>query len=238
MNGRKPSDKQIEFAKAIAEKLKINEPDYTSYSEVCGFITDNKNSFNTIEYMEEQNKFPYNKELSFSKQFMDMIIDKRNINIIYFLYNNNNLAYVGKSLNTQRVLSSLKERSQETEITHASIYHCNTEADMHILELVCISFLKPPLNKDAKSKDYPTLFTMPISLDDIDKVKIFEKTDNYVKYKAEALEEINMSEEFFEKIVLATGRKEQNILKSLVSKDFVSDHLLIKTLKAIKEGKV
>jgi hypothetical protein len=238
MNGRKPSDKQIEFAKAIADRLGINEPDYTSYDMVCRFITDNKTNFNNVQDIEQYEKFPYDIDFSFSDKFKQIILDSENTNIIYFLYNNNILMYVGKSKTTQRVISSLKERIKESKITHVSIYHCETEADMHILELVCISFLKPPLNKDAKPKDNPILFTMPISLDKIKKIEIFEKTDKYEKHKKELLEGIGMSNELFNKIVKATGYKEQVVLRSLTTKGFVSDHLIKMALIDAEEGNI
>lgn len=41
----KATDRMIEFAKKIAEKLGIDEPDYNDFNETADFIDENKDEY-------------------------------------------------------------------------------------------------------------------------------------------------------------------------------------------------
>ena len=232
---RKPTDKQIWYAKHIAEVLSIDEPDFNFYEGVCEFITKYKSSAMIQENIEKYKLTSIDFDEIFSDDFANLTSDRATTNIVYFLYNEDEIVYIGKSIRAHRVLDSLRERISQSPITHAGIHICETESDMHILEMVCITILKPKLNRDGQTKDIPKLFTLPDFIKDIKKVEVFGKSDRYYEYKERELNKLNIDLLFFDKIVQVSKCPEQAVLRVLIDKHYMTKGLINEALKQVEK---
>lgn len=227
----KPTSGQKAYAKAISRDLCIEGPDYESYEDVEKFITENKQKAYAFTELQKA-KYTFLKEREiFTEEFEELILDKSMVNIIYFLFDNDEIKYVGKSKGSSRVVQSVKTRVKEARINHVAIYKCPSESDMHILETACISILKPVLNRDSKSKDISKLFTLPIDINSLKKVKIFINMENYEYHKSQILINRNISIDLFEKMVLVSGKQEEEVLNGLSNSEYSFDWLVRKASK-------
>ena len=174
------TDNMIEYATAIAEKLGIDEPDFSSFRDTSNFISKNVKLFHQIIRKEQFDEAivayeQYNRDLS--DDFVSLLEYAEGEAGVYFLWCEDKIVYVGKSIDLQqRVLTSLKERSHSCNIDKVSMIFTPTIADMHILEIYMITYLKPMLNKDCTCDDKPTMFELPTFSSDITyTVKIYEE---------------------------------------------------------------
>ena len=179
------TDNMIEYAITIAEKLGIDEPDFSSYRDTSSFISENVNLFHQAIKKEQLNDAianysQYNGALS--KDFIALLEYAVGKAGVYCLWCDKTIVYVGKSIDLQqRVLTSLKERTRSCEINEVSMIFTPTLADMHILEVYMITHFKPILNKDCACEDEPIMFA---PLDEMLKTmmtnicKIYEENKN------------------------------------------------------------
>ena len=158
--------KMIQYAQAIANKLDIDEPDYANFDETSLFISDNVGEYKArleAEYRKEHMQNP-DLEYIYSKEFISLMQKSFGKCGVYALYCDDELIYIGKSINLgDRACSSLSERQKQHRITSVSICYTPNEADAHILEVILIVMLKPLLNRDCKCKCNPTMFAIDIS---------------------------------------------------------------------------
>lgn len=173
------TQKMIDYATAIAEKLEIAEPNFLSFEETSHFISEYSDRFKkathtgkTIQALEKlYGKF----EEALTNEFIQKLKELQDICGVYIFWVENEVVYIGKSVNLQdRVFSSLKERIGSAPITHVSIIPLKKIADTHILEIVLITEYKPDLNSDCICEDYSDLFKSNINLYSLSKVRIFE----------------------------------------------------------------
>ena len=176
------TDNMIEYATAIAEKLGIDEPDFSSFRDTSNFISKNVETFHKIIRKEQFDETiaeyeQYNRALS--EDFISLLEFAEGKCGVYCLWCNNLIVYVGKSIDLQqRVLTSLKERSRSCDIEEVSMIFTPTIADMHILEVFMITYYKPILNKDCTCDDEPTMFKPPFVSKDMTRiVKIYEEDE-------------------------------------------------------------
>ena len=174
------TDNMIEYATAIAEKLGIDEPDFSSFRDTSNFISKNVTLFHQIIKKEQFDEAivtyeQYNSDLS--DEFVALLEYAEGKAGVYCLWCEDEIVYVGKSIDLQqRVLTSLKERSHSCNINKVSMIFTPTNADMHILEVFMITYYKPILNKDCTCDDMPTMFKSPkFSSDSAYTVKIYEE---------------------------------------------------------------
>lgn len=172
------TQKMVNYARAIAEKLEIAEPDFSDFGETSRFINEHSDQFKkathtgkTIQALEKlYGKF----ESNFTNEFAQKLKELQDICGVYIFWVENEAVYIGKSVNLQdRVFSSLKERVRSAPITHVSIIPLKKIADTHILEIVLITEYKPDLNSDCTCEDYSDLFKSNIDLYSLPKVRIF-----------------------------------------------------------------
>lgn len=165
------TEKMQKYAKAISEELGVKEPDYNSFEDVSSFITKNKDKYNkllfnkTVPQRLDYNgkKYKKNKD-SVLEKTAPMLNELYAKHGCYVLWSRKEIVYVGKSKNLgARILQSTLEREKQKEITAITPILTQTEADMHILELVLINELKPILNSDTFCKDSSCTFKSGIS---------------------------------------------------------------------------
>lgn len=169
----------IEYAKAISEKLKIDEPDFSNFNETSYFISEYSvqykkitNNERTVEKL--QNMYGVFED-DFSDEFKTVLSDLYGEKGIYVFWKDNEIVYIGKSTNLQsRIYSSLKERIKNSDITHLSIIFTATEADMHIFEAVLITEYKPILNMDCACNDFSRHIKSGLDLYSSDRLSIFK----------------------------------------------------------------
>ena len=142
---------------------------YNKLDAVNRFTWDYKHRMSTISANGlEEYKTTYLRDLpnysgidldSFSDDFIKYVIEAGCIPGCYALYDcSGAIAYVGKSIDlSSRVLTSLKNRDQFSNITDVAIIHCKAKADISILEAHLIASMKPYLNRDQMTDDLPTI---------------------------------------------------------------------------------
>lgn len=176
------TEKMIDYATAIAKELNLKMPDFSNYNETSIFID---------KYCQKYNKKMSDKRISemlvdldferLSTEFLHIFNMLEHKKGVYVFWNNNEIVYIGKSLNLQeRICTSLKERLSSTEITHFFPIVTDNEADMHILEVVLITEYKPLLNIDCNCKDKSNRFSSGLNLYTRKKYPIFKDFD-YLK---------------------------------------------------------
>lgn len=157
------TERQIEFAKVIAEKLNIQTPK-NDFDECREFISKYKPIF------DKKNNF--SEELKDTSAFRDFINDfgtpgmkyleeklTKKPGVYVFIGIRKKVLYIGKSYDlSQRIPASYGERISKAKIKKIMYYITPTKADCNILEMALIAENKPSLNKDGISKDYPIMF--------------------------------------------------------------------------------
>ena len=162
---REASEKQKMFATQIADVLNLNLPENDTAKDYWEFVNNYIGLFNLK--MNLTNNIPKMKEKAIKE--IERLQNKMGV---YFLWHNENLIYIGKSINlSERIVSSIKERNLKIKVTHFSYYLAETQADVHILEPYLITKYKPLLNSEFISTDYTTLFKIDF---DINKFERFE----------------------------------------------------------------
>lgn len=165
-------DECVEFdGRLIIPLLKFYKwsNEYNKLDAVNRFTWDYKHRISTITAASlEEYKLTYVRDLpnytgididSFSDDFIKHVIEAGCVPGCYGLYDcSGAIAYVGKSVDlSSRVLTSLKNRDQFSEITDVAIIPCKSKADISILEAHLIASLKPYLNRDQMTDDFPTI---------------------------------------------------------------------------------
>ena len=162
---REASERQKMFATQIADVLNLNLPENDTAKDYWEFVNNYIGLFNFK--MNLTNNIPKMKEKAIKE--IERLQNKMGV---YFLWHNENLIYIGKSINlSERIVSSIKERNLKIKVTHFSYYLAETQADVHILEPYLITKYKPLLNSEFISTDYTTLFYIDF---DINKFERFE----------------------------------------------------------------
>lgn len=170
--------KMIDYAKSIASKLNLDEPDFSSYNETSNFISEHSVTFKRIVNNERlMNTFEniYGKfEKQFSNEFIEWLDSLCEQKGLYIFWANEEIVYIGKSVNLQeRIYSSLKERIKNAPITHLTALLTITEADMHIGEVLLITEYKPTLNRDCVCEDVSDRYISGVNLYEKKRVPIF-----------------------------------------------------------------
>ena len=179
---KKPTDKQISYASAIAESLEIELPttfDIQTYGE---FIKTHKDRYNQIFLMNRiygDERYYFLPERKFGDDFGRVTTEWLIENLykqkgIYAFIDKDEVLYIGKSKNlAERIPSSYKERSSCGRINRIMYYPTLTDADTNILEIILISENKPILNSESNSQDKSTIFHSNISiLEDFNEVPL------------------------------------------------------------------
>lgn len=170
----------IDYAIAIAEKLHIDEPDFSNFNETSLFISEHSLDYKKIVNNERMVLSLENMygvfENDFSDDFKDLLETLYGVQGIYVFWDNDEIVYIGKSVNLQsRIYSSLKERQRTRNITHISLVFTKREADMHIYEVILITEYKPVLNLDCACADYSRHIKSNLDLHSGERIKIFEE---------------------------------------------------------------
>lgn len=163
LSGKDPSEKQIQYAKAIAEALDIKLPKGDAYV-IHKFISKNKQKYNERWDKQSAKTFlidsvnlcvPITQEDI--NEWYDLIGEKKGV--YAFLGLNDEILYIGKSSNLfSRIPSSFNERREKEPIKTIAYYIVDNMADTHILEMVLIEENKPKLNTDGICEEYPKMF--------------------------------------------------------------------------------
>lgn len=175
------TQKMIDYAKTIADTLNTHYPDFTDYWETSTFISTNVDKFKCVlqqRQVEVQlNSITNKNNMQTTDEFDQLIMKLQDIGGIYILWENDTIAYIGKSMNLQgRIPQSLHERLyMMPNINYLSIICCEADADVHILEILLITELKPLCNKDCICKDVSQYFKSNIDISKLQKIPIFKE---------------------------------------------------------------
>ena len=97
---------------------------------------------------------------------------------IYNIFNNDELIYIGKTINFQsRLRNHMSTKTWKNEITHISIAECKNKIDMDIYEKYYINKLNPKYNKAIVYGEQPTFEIDELNFK-VFGVNEFFKTDN------------------------------------------------------------
>jgi hypothetical protein len=169
--------KMIAYATGISEVLGIQLPDSKDYAIISYFISHHQPDFRKEigKASEINKKEKIKKQVGvISKEFINVVESLEKYTGIYFFWNNEQLVYIGKSIDARRrILESLEERLQQVQITHCSFVPIDPNS-VHIEEMVCISHYKPLLNFDGKTKKPSDIYKPTIDIRKLYKIKISE----------------------------------------------------------------
>lgn len=176
------TEKQIKYAKAISEELNIPLPEKCEKDLYFKFISENNEKFKerkNAELYREKSFKRKNKKIIFrvNDYLMEALKNVENKHGIYIFWSNNELCYIGKSMDLGlRILSSLKERITLEQIID-EVSWCVTEsvADMHILEPYLITKYKPKMNTEFMCEDFSNLFNCEIKIEELLKLKTYSE---------------------------------------------------------------
>lgn len=175
------TQKMINYAKNIADILNMHYPDFTDYWETSTFISTNVDKFKIVlqqKQLELQlNSITNKNNIQTTNEFDELILKLQNVGGIYIFWENDNIVYVGKSMNLQgRIPQSLQDRLKMTpDINYLSIICCDSDADVHILEILLITELKPLCNRDCICKDTSKYFKSNVDISKLQKISIFKE---------------------------------------------------------------
>lgn len=164
---KKATEPMIEYAKVIASFLNISEPNYNNMTETNKFLALNvpvyksevkKKETSPIDLM-ITSKAVRDLNLQVSKTCEMLLNGLKDKHGIYFLFCEERLIYIGKSVNlSNRIPGSVRERTTKNCIIDSFAYlETKTKSDMHVLEIILISQLKPICNSDTKEDDELTI---------------------------------------------------------------------------------
>lgn len=168
----KATQKQMDYAKAIAKELGIQEPK-DSFEDCQLFI-----STHVYEYKNKRQNIVYDLVNSGHPMYQDFVNEfgeksilwmeknlKKVAGVYAFLGIRNKLLYIGKSKDlASRIPSSWAERKRQADIKKVLYFPTPTEADASVLEMFLITDKKPLLNVDGKTKDKPKMFNCCINI--------------------------------------------------------------------------
>ncbi len=168
------TDKMIEYAKAIAKKLDIEEPDFSNFENTSFFLSCFAPRYKA-EMISYSSAFPAYKEWNFSENFLYYLSTKMGLYGLFFFWENDKIVYVGKSKNLgKQTYASLLVKLEQTSITHVSCLTTDIEADMHIMEAIVVTEIKPKLNTNYNCLDCSTSFKFPLPYNALHKVALFD----------------------------------------------------------------
>lgn len=164
------TEKQIEYAYAIADKLEIERPK-TTYEECSNFISKYKERYKSLwckDLITDLSKFNLKFYVNdFTEQERKWINDNLSdvAGVYAFVGEKNKILYIGKSLNLAcRIPTSYEERAKQSKIKRVFCYATPTKADASILEMILITENKPVLNSDGNVDDYSLLFKSKLNI--------------------------------------------------------------------------
>ena len=181
-----PTENQINYANFLAKKFKVKLPKEKTKKSYFNFIalydTKFKKFLKTSESKYEELKNIERREYYFCEKNFWLIKEKlQEVSGVYFLWNNDELVYIGKSIDlSNRIINSIKERQTSIHITHFSYYRINNYADMHITEPILITKYKPKLNTEFGTIDVSRKYKTNINPYKLKKyVAYIKKGENY-----------------------------------------------------------
>lgn len=171
-----PTDKQVNFAKAIASELDINilALNLTTFDDFHTFISEHRSAFDKLSTLRNEHTRK-NAEMAFTEFFIDidwLIENLSGKSGLYAFFCGNDIAYIGKSVNlAERIPSSYSERKNSTTLQNMGIkineimyFIVNCKPDMDVLEILLINENKPLLNRDCRRYEPSTLFKSNINV--------------------------------------------------------------------------
>ena len=166
------TQKQIDYAYAIADYLEIERPDVT-FEECQNFISEN------IEIYKKKRKdithelidigHPYYKEYVETLGEITVSWVEENLHhvpgVYAFLGKRNKALYIGKSIDLAgRIPSSFTERRTKADIRRIMYYVTPTKSDASVLKMLLITENKPKLNTDGLFNDTPQMYQSGIDI--------------------------------------------------------------------------
>ena len=179
MDERPISERQVQYAKVICEKLELTLPNITSMSEMHTFIKQHIHEYKAMIYDPETTS-PYTTSM-LHEDALSYIKNNKEFRGIYIFWTNKKVAYIGKTINNiQRVMQSITERMKKMALTHLSIIPLSNEADIHITEVLLITRYNPILNGSCVTEDDPVMFKdIDIDIFNLDKIILLKP--EYIK---------------------------------------------------------
>ncbi len=168
----KATDKQLDYAYAIADYLGLKRPENT-FEECYRFISVFSGTYkakrrNIVGDFIESGHPKFDDYVNTFGTFAVSWIEENlhNVSGVYaFLGKRNKLLYIGKSKDlASRIPSSWTERRGQAEIKRVLYYPTPTQADASVLEMYLITDKKPLLNVDGNTKDRPKMFWCNIDI--------------------------------------------------------------------------
>lgn len=176
------TEKQIKYAKAISKELDIQLPEKCEKDLYFKFISENDEKFKkkrNFEFYKEKSFKRKNKKIIYcvSDYLLETLKQIEKKHGIYIFWSNNELCYIGKSMDLGlRILSSLKERiTLEQMIDEVSWYVTENVADIHVLEPYLITKYKPKMNTEFMCEDFTKLFNCEFDIEKIIKIKTYSE---------------------------------------------------------------
>lgn len=112
------------------------------------------------------------KGIKLNDAFVNSCLERFQVAGVYIFWKDDKIMYVGKSIDlSQRILSSFDEK-RKSGINYCSIINCPIVADAHILEVVLITELKPPLNKDCMCDDTSETFFSDLDIEFLKSLRV------------------------------------------------------------------
>lgn len=173
----KATQKMLNLTNDICSELNIAAPSSFDYDTIKKFNEKHYKQFTKtmLNYFDERKLEDFKKSgYEITDEFKSAYKEVKHLPGVYFFWNKNKLLYVGKSTNLKnRIIPSLHDRAFKFKVTHFS-YNYIDECDVHIEEMVCISFYKPAINTDGKTKTKTCSFKPLTNLKAMAKYKVFK----------------------------------------------------------------
>lgn len=163
---RKPTDKQIKYAYAIADMLGLKRPT-GDFSDFHTFIATNNETYKKLfrkERMTDEKKYSYLPDglicLDFGKQVADFVNENlHNKTGLYAFLSSGKVVYIGKSYNlADRIPTSYGARRKQAKIDNIMFYVTDNKTDADLLEIMLISEYAPILNVDCNNGEKTARF--------------------------------------------------------------------------------
>ena len=168
----KATQKQIDYAYAIADYLEIERPE-TTFEDCQLFISENidryKEKRKNIAHELINMGHPCYKEYVGTLGELAVSWVEENLHhvpgVYAFLGKRNKVLYIGKSIDLAgRIPMSFVERKGRAEIKRVMYYITPTKSDASVLEMLLITENKPKLNTDGLFKDKPQMYKSGIDI--------------------------------------------------------------------------
>lgn len=132
--------------------------EYTEHL-LSNFKDDIINTYGLLEYYMAKSKFE-----NIPECLLKFLKNNSNILGVYRLYKDNEIIYIGKSVN---IKSRISQHIKDKEIDSYDYCEFANESDMNIYELYYIDKFKPRLNKDCKTKQTTTIKLDEVKFSDL-----------------------------------------------------------------------